>query len=86
MSEKKLIGISRGVCQYHEEITRCQGKIWGAQKIILALLGTILAAVLALGVAGCGGSMPVDPECALEAAQECYAAMEKCQEEEKSDE
>ena len=37
-----------------------------------------------VSLAGCGPSLPMDPECALEAMQECYEAVNGCMEDDAS--
>jgi hypothetical protein len=48
-------------------------------KMKPAIKWLILAAVAGLSGA-CGGNMPMDPACAMEAAQECYEAVQGCME------
>ena len=46
-------------------------------KMKPAIKWMILAAVVGLSGA-CGGNMPMDPACAMQAAQECYESVQKC--------
>lgn len=62
-------------------MTRCQAKLINGQRITWAGIGTVLAAILALFLSGCGSSLPYDPQCAIDVAQDCVEKMQECKEE-----
>ena len=68
-------------CEVHEDMTRCQAKLLTGQKITWGGIVAVLGALLALFLSGCGSSLPYDPQCAIDVAQDCVEKMQECKEE-----